>query len=202
MVEKAQRASPLSVDDRRAMIIDAAIPLLIENGRSVTTRQIADEAGIAEGTIFRAFGDKESLIQAAIVRHLDPAPLERGLADISPDMPLADKVCRVIELMRDRFEQVIGFMSVLGEVGRPPVANRRIEFAETIARILEPDLVELNLPPERVAHYIRLISFASSIPQFNVGTEFDPPALTSLIMNGIAGQPSHATSEQQEIHAS
>ena len=42
------------------MIVDAALPLLLEHGEMVTTRQIADAAGIAEGTIFRAFADKDA----------------------------------------------------------------------------------------------------------------------------------------------
>ena len=47
------------------MIIDAVIPLILEHGVGITSRQIAEAAGVAEGTVFRAFGDKESLIAAA-----------------------------------------------------------------------------------------------------------------------------------------
>ena len=49
------RAAPLSPDERRRAIVDAVLPLLIEHGRAVTTRQMAEAAGIAEGTIFRVF---------------------------------------------------------------------------------------------------------------------------------------------------
>ncbi|MCU1430433.1 MAG: DNA-binding transcriptional regulator, AcrR family, partial [Actinomycetia bacterium] len=37
------------------MIVAATLPLLLEHGDRVTSRQIAEAAGIAEGTIFRAF---------------------------------------------------------------------------------------------------------------------------------------------------
>ena len=50
----------MSVEDRRAAIVEAALPLLIEHGANVTTSQIAAAAGIAEGTVFRAFGDKNA----------------------------------------------------------------------------------------------------------------------------------------------
>jgi len=40
------------------MIVDAVIPLLLEYGRDITTKQIAESAGIAEGTLFRAFETK------------------------------------------------------------------------------------------------------------------------------------------------
>ena len=43
------------------MIVAATLPLLLEHGELVTTRQIAEAAGIAEGTIFRVFADKDEL---------------------------------------------------------------------------------------------------------------------------------------------
>ena len=46
---RSGRASPMSVEDRRASIIAAVTPLLIEHGRQVTSAQIAAAAGIAEG---------------------------------------------------------------------------------------------------------------------------------------------------------
>ena len=45
-----------------APIVDAVVPLLLEHGGDVTTRQIAEAAGIAEGTIFRVFPDKAALL--------------------------------------------------------------------------------------------------------------------------------------------
>ena len=69
------------------MIIDAVIPLLLEHGRAVTSKQIAEAAGIAEGTIFRAFGDKETLVQAAIEKYLDPEPLREALRSHRPGAP-------------------------------------------------------------------------------------------------------------------
>ena len=56
-----RRVAPLAPDDRRAALIEATLPLLREHGTAVSTRQIADAAGVAEGTIFRVFPDKNSL---------------------------------------------------------------------------------------------------------------------------------------------
>ena len=49
-------------DERRDAIIDVVLPLLLEHGSDVSTRQIAEAAGIAEGTIFRVFPDKAALL--------------------------------------------------------------------------------------------------------------------------------------------
>ena len=54
------RATALPPSERRAEIVAATLPLLLAHGAAVTTRQIAEAAGIAEGTIFRVFPDKES----------------------------------------------------------------------------------------------------------------------------------------------
>ncbi len=118
-----ERAKPLAPDERRAAIIDAVIPLIRENGRDISTREIAESAGVAEGTIFRAFGDKDSIIQAAIDRYLDPTPLRNALRGIDPDEPTEDKVRQVIELLRERFTGVIGFMHALGHA-RPAARAR------------------------------------------------------------------------------
>lgn len=88
------------------MIVDAVIPLILERGRNVSTRHIAEACGIAEGTIFRAFGDKESLISAAIERLLDPTPMHQRLGRLDPELPLQDKVQAILELLQDRFAEV------------------------------------------------------------------------------------------------
>ena len=182
------RAQPLAPDERKAMIIDAVIPLLIEHGRGVTSRQIAEAAGIAEGTVFRAFGDKETLVQAAIEKYLDPEPLREALRAIDPALPLDHKVRAIIYLLRERFQAVMRIMAVIGPQ-RPPVPQERHEFAHIVASILEPEAAQLNLPPERVAYALRLIAFSSAFPALNAGIEFSVDELARLALVGVAGRP-------------
>lgn len=182
----------MSAEDRKAMIVDAVIPLLLEHGRGMTSRQIAEAAGIAEGTIFRAFGDKETLVQAAIEKYLDPEPLREALRSIDPALPLENKVRAIILLLRERFHSVMRIMSVIGPQ-RPPVPQERGEFARIIAHILEPETRELNWPPERVAHVLRLISFSSAFPALNEGIEFSVDDLARMVLVGIAGSSPHVS---------
>ena len=70
----------MTPDDRREALVDATIPLLHEHGRTVTTKQIADAAGVAEGTIFRVFDSKDDLVTAAVEKALDMEPFFADLA--------------------------------------------------------------------------------------------------------------------------
>lgn len=185
---RPSRAQPLPPEDRKAMIIDAVIPLLLEHGRGVTSRQIAEAAGVAEGTIFRAFGDKETLVRAAIDRYLDPEPLRESLRLIDPALPIEQKMRTILHLLRERFHAVMRIMPVIGPQ-RPPVPQERGEFAAIIARILEPEAAQLNWPPERVAHLLRLVSFSSAFPALNEGIEFSVDDLARFALVGVAGRP-------------
>ncbi len=181
-----ERARPLSPEERRAAIVDAVIPLIRERGRDISTREIADAAGVAEGTIFRAFGDKESIIQAAVDRFLDPEPLRAALRGIDPDEPTEDKVRQVIELLRERFTGVIGFMHALGMHGPPPGRGHSAPAAEwiaTVERMFRPG--ELAVPVETFAFYVRLVAFGSSIPVLNEPHPFDTGDLVALVIHGI-----------------
>jgi AcrR family transcriptional regulator len=186
------------VDDRRTSIIDAVIPLLIEHGRSVTTRQIADAAGVAEGTIFRAFGDKDSLIEAAVERYLDPEPSNAIILGIDPSLPLVQKIEVILTQLQTRMTGIFGIMNAAGMSGPPPRRPQRQAFPELIEQVLRPDLEQLRVEPVLIGRVVRLIAFASAIPSFNEGNEITPADLASFITYGIAGIPA----EQEESRAS
>ncbi|MGN6203389.1 TetR/AcrR family transcriptional regulator [Humibacter sp.] len=187
------RASPLPPEERKAAIIDAVIPAMIEHGAALTSRQIAEAAGVAEGTIFRVFGDKETLLREAADVYLDPAPVRASLAEIDPALSLEAKVSRILGVLRQRFHGVISIMSAIGYTGsepphvRNPKPGQKWEYVSIVARLVEPELDRLNVPAEHVAPFIRLVAFAMSIPGFTVEASFDDDTLTRLIVYGIAG---------------
>ena len=183
-MEKTGRAPALSVEDRQAMIIDAAVPLLLAHGRDVTTRQIADAAGIAEGTVFRAFGDKESIIDAALQRFFDPEPTRAMLRGIDPELPLRDKIFQVMIFVRARMTGIMGIMGAVGPRERPP-RPRENDFVELLSRVLEPDLPRLRVGVAEAAYLIRLLAFGSSIGPFNEGFELTVDQLTDFVVGGI-----------------
>jgi AcrR family transcriptional regulator len=186
-VAPRERARPLPPDDRRAALIACVIPLLKEHGRDVSTRQIADACGVAEGTVFRAFGDKESLITAAIETYFDPLPFRTALRGIDPELPVEQKLGAVLGLLRDRFAGVIGFMTALRMSDGPPPAVRTggQEWLEVLRDLLAPNAAELAVPVETVGAYLRLVAMAAAVPQFNASHEFGTDDLLALVAHGV-----------------
>src|SRR5882762_9133178 len=86
-VQGRARATALPLEERRSAIVAATLPLFLEHGTGLTTREIAQAAGIAEGTIFRVFDDKTALLDAVIEAALDPAPTEAAIREIDPGLP-------------------------------------------------------------------------------------------------------------------
>lgn len=182
------------------MLVDAVTPLLSEFGSAVTTRQIAERAGIAEGTIFRAFGTKEELIQAAVDRHLDAEPFRKKLRAVDVDLPLEARVRSIVVLMRERFTTVFTVMTALGLLGKPHSHDPRRDFTEILSHSLEPDLERLHFTAERSAQIIRMVGLAACMPQIHLGTGFDDDEITALILYGIAGHASAVSSPGGRSH--
>ena len=125
---KTRRATALPPDERRSMIVAATLPLLLEHGDRVTSRQIAEAAGIAEGTIFRVFADKDEIIVAVIEAALDPAPLEAALSR-HPRRPRLRRrsLAAAVVIMQQRVIDIWQLMSSVGtrfhEMTRRPMAD-------------------------------------------------------------------------------
>jgi AcrR family transcriptional regulator len=186
------RATPLPPDERRAAIITATVPLLRERGREVSTREIAEAAGIAEGTIFRVFASKEELIDAVIDDAFDPSTSYQALAAIDPTLDLIARVTSAVAILQHRLNRVFGLVHVLGF--RPPGeprrgrADRSLETTALVA-VLAPDAGRLKIPIDRAATMLSALVLALSHPimrgDCGEQPQPEPAEIADIFLHGI-----------------
>lgn len=175
----------MAPEQRREAILDAVIPLIFEHGPAVTSKQIAEAARVGEGTLFRAFDDKDSIVRAAIEKYFEPEGFRERLRHIDSALPLEDKLFEIVKTLRERFTGVVRLAGLVGDPRSGKHADHRRVFAEIIAEVLQPNVDQLSWPPERVAQMARMLTFAASIPAFNAHSEFDDAELTRMLMYGV-----------------
>ncbi|WP_460848171.1 TetR/AcrR family transcriptional regulator [Nocardioides ultimimeridianus] len=184
------RAAPMSPEERRAALIEATVPLLSDHGRSVTTKQIAEAAGVAEGTIFRVFGSKEELVDAAIGRAFESGDVIARLDAIPRDLPLYERAVRMVTVLQDRFVELFTLMHAIGMVGPPdlgdPVAHERRVQANQSAMldVIEQDAAALTMEPMRLVHLLRMLAFSGSHPKLSGGEILTPEQIVETVLYG------------------
>jgi AcrR family transcriptional regulator len=181
-----RRASALPPEQRREHVVRAAMPLLLEHGASLTTRQVAEAAGIAEGTIFRVFPDKESLVHAVVAAALDPATFEDQLAEIPLDLPLRTRLERATALLQDRIAEVGELMTAVGMTSPPRAGSERPATSiEAMSRLFEPDAASLRRPALECARVLRAMTFAGTHPALAVDGPVDPAEIVDIVLHGV-----------------
>jgi AcrR family transcriptional regulator len=182
-------------DQRRAAIVEAALPLLRKHGESVTTRQIADAAGIAEGTIFRVFDDKESLIMAVVKQVFDPEPTVEALRSVEPTLPLRERLREAVEIIAERLDSVWELMSALRMMGAPdhnprfraamPAHHTGDPTPEALMAIIAPDEDLLRVDTAYFARVLRLVTFAGTHPRITEDNPLKPDDIVDLLLDGL-----------------
>ncbi len=201
------RAAPMSRDDRRDALVDVFVELAHREGRPPTTSEIAQEAGVAEGTIFRVFPTKEALEREAVQSAFCPAPVRRRIAVIDPGGTLRDRLLELTRIMQSRFAEVFGLMSALG-LTEPPNrgphlachdAGRHLrgvgddddhvaahaELLESIHALLQHDEGHLVVPAADLVHRLRLLTFSGSHPGIADGRVMTPEEIVDTVLFGL-----------------
>ena len=179
----------MSPDDRRLALVEATLPLLLEHGRTVTSRQIAEAAGVAEGTIFRVFDSKDDLVTAALEHAFDMAPFLDDLRRIEPDQSLRALVTDVVTLLQIRFRGIFELMTAVGMVGPPSAKKHMHHHREEAAAIMEillaPHAHELAVPVSEFVHITRLLTFSGSHPHVSDGRILTADEIVTTVLDGL-----------------
>ncbi len=191
----ARRATPLPADERRAALVAATLPLVRTHGSAVSTRQIAQAAGVAEGTIFRVFATKDELVNAALAEAFNPAHVAGDLVTVDRSLPVDERLVAATEIMQRRLTGLFHLMDAFGMrrlAGDPDAERARADRAASqavvqaaLTQLIEPDREVLRCEPAEVARRLRLLTFAGSHPGITGGNPLTPTEIVSTLLDGL-----------------
>jgi AcrR family transcriptional regulator len=182
---KRSRAPALPATQRRAEIIASATSLVLEHGSAVTTRQISEAAGIAEGTIFRVFPDKAALIDAVIDAVFDPAPTEAALRAIDPTLDLEPRLIETVEILRLRAASIFQLTSSVAMQSGVRSRRRKMPGIEVLATVLEKDRDRLRYTPEKSAQLLRGLTLVGTHPALTMDKPMTSAEIVSVLLDGV-----------------
>ncbi|MCW5953158.1 MAG: TetR/AcrR family transcriptional regulator [Propionibacteriaceae bacterium] len=190
------RATAMTPEDRRKAITDAVAPLLLERGTSLTTRQLAEAAGVAEGTLFRVFESKQELIAAAALAALEAEPALNQLAELPDEQTLTERVTSILEIVQLEIRRTRSLlMAAFHREGTgPPPGHHRKPFhherqqrvTDAITRGLQEYAGQLTVPPRTAAGVLQAMAFASTFHFADTSALTEPSDVADVVLHGIA----------------
>jgi AcrR family transcriptional regulator len=193
---RSGRAPAMSADERRAAILAVAVPLLVEHEGNVTTSEIAAAAGIAEGTLFRAFRDKQALFVACLHATMESETEVARIEAVDRALPLADRLIAGVRAVSDYQNRVWSVIVALRSAGIDPRGDepRRehdrgapkamLRISAVIAGLFDPDT--MRVAPELAARLLLGFVFSNRLQAEGLGdsgAELDE--LVDLFLHGI-----------------
>ncbi|ROP61362.1 TetR/AcrR family transcriptional regulator [Curtobacterium sp. PhB115] len=129
---------PLRADAarNRELILQTARKCFAERGLSVTLNDIAHEAGVGVGTVYRRFADKDSLIEALLATKFEAMndAASRAAAELDPRESLRVYLMGVFEFRaRDR---ALADAIVRAGKGRPSIVQERDRLETQVSDII------------------------------------------------------------------
>lgn len=204
----------MSTEDRQEAIALATIPLLAEHGTHVTTGQIAKAAGIAEGTIFRVFKDKQELLDFCVLRAFRTRELVERIDAISVDKPLTGRLIEAMTMIDEMAARLGALMHTLGATGyrpnedhkkddasgkdaKPPMMDEFERTTTAISALLSSGQEQLRLPADRAAGYLMGLTFMTRMQAMRTA-QFDQKEPESFVAEIVDLFTNEAVAAQAE----
>ena len=177
--------------ERRSAIVAATERLLVERGQAVSTREIAEAAGIAEGTIFRVFATKDAIIEAVFEDAFDARADWERLSVIDPGNGLEACLVELVEMLQRRIRRVMALFAAVGfrkPQASPEILEQRRRGYEAISELLRPHAARLRTSPEDAARHLHGMVLAMTHPMLTDRPIHDSREIVDLVLNGVAAQ--------------
>ena len=181
--------------ERRKALIEATLPLLLEHGPAVSTRQIAEAAGVAEGTIFRVFESKDDLVHACLHDALTTDTLSPKLDALPHDTDLPTTVTGIVATLDERITSIRTLLGLVHDRPRPAASEDctrpdpaviRGRVLDAVAAVLARHADELRAEPRVAASALVAVTFGTTHSFFGGGDLTEPAAVADLLVHGIA----------------
>lgn len=176
------------------VIFEATMRLLVEQGyMGATTRQIAEEAGVNEVTLFRKFGSKAELVAAAVAHEVGQIAAE----DLAYTGDLEADLRQIVQLYRGAVTQYGDFFPVLmAEIPRypelRPALGAPLRLIKAIARVLEryqeEGILRQEPPLQAVSGLLGPVIVVTLIRETDPGLEIPAPDLEALVAGFLHGR--------------
>jgi AcrR family transcriptional regulator len=192
---RSGRAPAMSVDERRAAILTVAVPMLVEHEGNVTTSEIAAAAGIAEGTLFRAFRDKQALFVACLHATFESETEVARIEAVDRTLPLADRLIAGVRAVSEYQNRVWSVVVALRSAGIDPrgddhrehdrgAPKAMLRISAAIAGLFDPDT--MRVAPELAARLLLGFVFSNRLQAEGLGDSgADLDELVDLFLHGI-----------------
>ena len=182
-------------EERRRALIDTTLPLLLAQGAAVSTRQIAEAAGVAEGTIFRVFESKDDLVHACLHDALTSDTLGDRLAALPDTDDLRATVVGIAAALIERIASIRTLLGLVHDRPRPaasedcqrpdPDAIRR-RVVDAVTAALLPHADRLRVGPQAAASALVAVTFGATHTFSGGGDLADPDAIADLLLHGLS----------------
>ncbi|MFV0430071.1 MAG: TetR/AcrR family transcriptional regulator [Arachnia sp.] len=158
-------------EQRREMIVNATLGLLETHGPDLTTRQIAEAAGVAEGTLFRVFPSLPDLLVSAYSAYLSPQRLQERLSTFESGDSLETTVINGLRGAEACHRIHRPFLASVHAAHpdkqhvclKDQYKDRHLELVHWLTDRLEPWREQLTMAPAELAHLLTSLAMGHTM---------------------------------------